>query len=316
MPEAILASRLHGNSGTDDEGRPRRATSEARVAVLGIGANLGRYRLEERIGAGGMAEVWRALDLGLERNVAVKVMSPDAVSADASFVPRFLREAKLSARLEHPHILPIWDFGQVDELLYIVMPLLPGGTLRNRAHDGVPGVVATEWLRALASALDYAHGEGVIHRDVKPANVLFDRTGRLFLADFGLAREAGSANLTVAGTVLGTPVYMSPEQVRGEAATARSDQYALGVLAYYLLAGTPPFEANSVFVVMEKTLKEEPALPSDLNPGLHRSVDYVLLKVLEKRPAERFESCAAFVEALERASRRGTDPGSHTQTRA
>jgi serine/threonine-protein kinase len=151
----------------------------------------------------------------------------------------------------------------------------------------------------------------VIHRDVKPANVLFDRAGRLFLADFGLAREARSENLTVAGTVLGTPVYMSPEQVRGEQATPKSDQYALGVLAYYLLAGTPPFEANSVFVVMEKTLSEEPTLPSAVNPVLHRSVDYVLLKVLEKRSAERFESCGAFVTALERASRRGTDPGSH-----
>jgi len=281
------------------------------VAVLGIGAVLGRYRLEERIGAGGMAEVWRALDLGLERYVAVKVMSPDTVSSDASFVPRFLREAKLSARLEHPHILPVYDFGQVDELLFIVMPLLPGGTLRDRAHEGVAPVVAMEWLGALASALDYAHGEGVVHRDVKPANVLFDRTGRLFLSDFGLAREAGSASLTVAGTVLGTPVYMSPEQVRGEAATPRSDQYALGVLAYYLLAGTPPFEANSVFVVMEKTLRDEPALPSALNPGLHRSVDYVLLKVLEKKPSDRFESCGAFVQALERVSRRGTDPGAH-----
>lgn len=281
------------------------------MAVLGSGALLGRYRLEERIGAGGMAEVWRALDLGLERNVALKVMSPDAVAGDASFVPRFLREAKLSARLEHPHILPIYDFGQVDELLFLVMPLLSGGTLRDRAREGVPGILAMEWLKALASALDYAHGEGIVHRDVKPANVLFDRTGRLFLADFGLAREAGSANLTVAGTVLGTPVYMSPEQVRGDAAGPRSDQYALGVLAYYLLAGTPPFEANSVFVVMEKTLREEPALPSGVNPGLHRSADYVLLKVLEKRPADRFESCGAFVQALERASRRGTDPGSH-----
>ncbi len=281
------------------------------MAVLGSGAILGRYRLEERIGAGGMAEVWRALDLGLERNVALKVMSPEAVSGDASFVPRFLREAKLSARLEHPHVLPIYDFGQVDDLLFLVMPLLPGGTLRDRAREGVSAILAMEWLKALASALGYAHGEGIVHRDVKPANVLFDRTGRLFLADFGLAREAGSASLTVAGTVLGTPVYMSPEQVRGEAAGPRSDQYALGVLAYYLLAGTPPFEANSVFVVMEKTLRDEPALPSEVNPGLHRSADYVLLKVLEKRPSDRFESCGAFVQALERASRRGTDPGSH-----
>jgi serine/threonine-protein kinase len=283
------------------------------VTLPGIGVTLGRYRLEERIGAGGMAEVWRALDLGLERFVALKVISPDAVQSDPSFVPRFLREAKLAARLEHPHVIPIWDFGQSDELLFLVMPLLPGGSLRDRAREGVPGLVAMDWLEALAAALDYAHGEGIVHRDVKPANVLFDRNGRLFLADFGLARESGSASLTVAGTVLGTPVYMSPEQVKGEPAGPRSDQYALGVLAYYLLAGTPPFEANSVFVVMEKTLREEPALPSDINPGLHRSADYVLLKVLEKRPENRFESCREFVEALQRASRRGTDPGVKTR---
>jgi serine/threonine protein kinase len=241
--------------------------------------------------------------------VAVKVMSVDAVTSDASFVPRFLREAKLSARLEHPHILPIYDFGQVDELLFIVMPLLLGGTLREKAREGIPPLVTMEWLKALASALDFAHGEGVVHRDVKPANVLFDRAGRLYLGDFGLAREARSENLTVAGTVLGTPVYMSPEQVRGDPAGPKSDQYALGVLAYYLLAGKPPFEANSVFVVMERTLREEPRLPSTLNPLLHRSADYVLLKVLEKRPGDRFETCGDFVAALERASRRGTDPG-------
>ena len=202
------------------------------MAILGIGALLGRYRLEERIGAGGMAEVWRALDLGLERRVALKVMSPDTVAADATFVPRFLREAKLSAKLEHPHVLPIYDFGQVDDLLFLVMPLLAGGTLRDRARSGVSPLLAMEWLKSLAGALDYAHGEGVVHRDVKPANVLFDKTNRLFLADFGLAREAGSASLTVAGTVLGTPVYMSPEQVRGEAASPRSDQYALATVLF------------------------------------------------------------------------------------
>ncbi len=269
--------------------------------IVAEGAALGRYVLERRVGAGGMAEVWQALDSTLERPVAVKVITGE-LCADASFVQRFLREAKVTARLEHPHILPVYDFGRQDDVLYLVMPLLTGGSLRERARAGVASTDAIAWLRAVGSALDFAHGEGVVHRDVKPANALFDRTGRIYLSDFGLAKERESESLTVAGTVLGTPVYMSPEQVRGEPATARSDQYALGVLAYYLLTGTPPFEANSVFVVMEKTLRDEPELPSHLKGGLHRSADYVLLKVLEKDPAARFESCGAFVTALERAT--------------
>lgn len=278
------------------------------------GLELGRYRLGSRLGAGGMAEVWEAVDTGLERTVAVKIIS-DKATEDPSFTQRFLREAKVTARLGHPNILPIFDFGQAGGLLYIVMPLMPGGTLRQRAHTRVSATQTLAWLRDIASALDYAHGEGIVHRDVKPANVLFDRVGRLFLADFGLAKsiqgEGREGALTVVGTVVGTPVYMAPEQVRGEGAGPRADQYALGVLAYYLLTGMPPFEANSLFIVMEKTLREEPALPTSIDPSLHRSVDYVLLKVLEKKPEDRFPTCAAFVAALERVAllKRGTKPG-------
>jgi len=268
--------------------------------LLSPGFSLGRYVLGARIGTGGMAEVWQAMDTSLERQVAIKVMAED-VARDPVYVQRFLREARVTARLEHPNILPIYDFGSEGAVLYLVMPLLSGGTLREKARAGADPEHALGWLRALASALDFAHGEGVIHRDVKPANVLFDRTGRPLLGDFGLAKPIGGEQMTQAGMVMGTPVYMSPEQVRGEQAGPRSDQYALGVLAYYLLTGTPPFEANSVFVVMEKTLREEAELPSRLNAGLHRSVDYVILKAMDKRPEERFEACTAFVTALERA---------------
>ena len=277
-----------------------------------LGCRLDEYYLHTVLGSGLYATVYRAARAGSEGEFVVKVF-PGDLSPDRFFVPRLKREVLDLSRFEHPGIVPVLAAGEAEGRPYVVMPLLPGGSLRDRAREGVPALVAMDWLEALAAALDYAHGEGIVHRDVKPANVLFDKNGRLFLADFGLAREQGSAGLTVAGTVLGTPVYMSPEQVKGEPAGPRSDQYALGVLAYYLLAGTPPFEANSVFVVMEKTLREEPALPSDINPGLHRSADYVLLKVLEKRPEDRFESCREFVEALQRASRRGTDPGVKTR---
>jgi serine/threonine protein kinase len=216
-------------------------------------------------------------------------------------VKRFLREAQVTARLEHPNILPIYDFGEEDGALFLVMPLMTGGTLRDRARRGLDHETALGWLRELASALDYAHSQGVIHRDVKPANVLFDKGGRAVLADFGLAKPLGQEGMTVAGTVMGTPVYMSPEQVRGETVGPVSDQYSLGVLAYYLIAGKPPFEANSTYVVMSKTLFEEPGLPSAVRPELHRSIDYVLLKVLEKKPQDRFSSCGEFVSSLQRA---------------
>ncbi|MCC6130169.1 MAG: serine/threonine protein kinase [Acidobacteria bacterium] len=268
--------------------------------ILEPGLALGRYRLVQRVGAGGMAEVWDAIDEKLSRHVALKVMAPSGI-VDTGFVKRFLREATLTAQLEHPNILPVYDFGDFENVLFLVMPLMTGGTLRDRARKGSDWDTAIGWLRDLASALDYAHSQGVIHRDVKPANVLFDRGDRVMLADFGLAKPLNQEGMTVAGTVMGTPVYMSPEQVRGEAVSPVSDQYSLGVLAYYLVAGKPPFEANSTLVVMSKTLFEEPGLPSLVKPGLHRSVDYVLLKVLEKRPEDRFPSCGQFVSALQRA---------------
>lgn len=275
--------------------------------LLTPGTELGRYRLEGKIGAGGMAEVWRAIDATLERPVAVKILI-ETVSLDETFARRFFREAKVSARLEHPNILPVYDFGEYDGLLFIVMRLVTGGTVRDRARKGVPHATSIAWVRAIASALDFAHAEGVVHRDVKPANVLLDRSDTPLLADFGLAKPRDAEQLTVAGTAMGTPVYMSPEALRGEELTPRSDQYSLGVLAYYLLTGQPPFEANSMFVVMTKTLYEEPGLATNLRSSLHRSVDYVLLKVLEKSPEGRFESCGAFADALAHAVERNLPP--------
>lgn len=281
--------------------------------LLAPGTELGRYRLQEKIGAGGMAEVWRADDLTLERPVAVKLLA-EQISLDVTFAKRFFREAKVTARLEHPNILPVYDFGEHAGLLYIVMQLVTGGTLRERARKGTDLQTAMGWIRSIASALDFAHAEGVVHRDVKPANVLLDRGGRPLLADFGLAKPRDAEVLTVAGTAMGTPVYMSPEALRGEELTPSSDQYSLGVLAYYLLTGQPPFEANSMFVVMTKTLYEEPGLPTGLKRELHRSVDYVLLKVLEKNPADRFGSCTEFADALVHAAERSLPPPSGSRS--
>jgi serine/threonine protein kinase len=185
------------------------------------GRTLGRYRLESLLGQGGMAEVWRATDTMLARTVAVKVIHA-SFAQDPHFAERFLREARVVASLEHPNILPVYDFGDEGGIPFLVMPHLPGGTLRDRLQ-GVPAPlgVAASWIRQLADALDAAHAAGVLHRDVKPANVLFGRDDRLFLADFGIAKMVETmTGLTATGVVVGTPVYMAPEQAQGQPASA------------------------------------------------------------------------------------------------
>jgi eukaryotic-like serine/threonine-protein kinase len=206
------------------------------------GRTLGRYRLERLVGRGGMAEVWEARDQTLGRRVAIKIIAPD-LATDARFHERFLSEARSVAALEHANVLPIYDFGESDGVPYLVMPFLESGTLSDRAKQGeVPVAQAIDWIRQLAAALDAAHAAGVLHRDVKPANVMIGAGGRLLLADFGIAKSMQSGNLTATGLALGTPAYMAPELARGESATPASDRYALGVLAYELLCGRPPEE--------------------------------------------------------------------------
>ena len=262
------------------------------------GRKLGRYVLQRKLGAGGMAEVWEAFDEGLHRSVAVKVVR-DEIAGEAEFRERFVREARLAAQLEHPRILPIYDFGTEGGVTYLVMPLLPGGSLKERISGPMEAHEAVEALAAIAAALDHAHARGVLHRDVKPSNVLVDASGSLLLADFGLAKNTGvSSELTAAGMVVGTPAYMAPEQAIGKPVDARADQYALAVVAFELLTGRTPFRSESPFAVLDKHLREAPPPPSSFVAGLPWEADAVLAKALSKQPAERYGSCREMVEAL------------------
>src|SRR5664279_4206952 len=266
------------------------------------GTVLGRYRLLEKAGVGGMSEVFRAEDETLKRIVAVKVIL-GPVAADSTFRERFLREARLVAGLEHPNVLPVFDYGTAtidgEEVSYLVMPLVAGGSLKGRVAGPVPPALAITWLSAIASALDHAHSKGILHRDVKPGNVLMDTQGRPLLADFGLARSAEiSSGLTATGTVLGTPLYMAPEQATGLALNARADQYALAVIAFELLAGRVPFSADSPLAVLHQHVAAPPPPLSTILPGTAPSVDAVLSRGLAKKPEDRFGSCSAFVAAL------------------
>ncbi len=266
------------------------------------GTVLGRYRLLEKAGVGGMSEVWKAEDGTLKRTVAVKVIL-GPVAADSTFRERFLREARLVAGLEHPNVLPVFDYGTAtidgDEVSYLVMPLVAGGSLKGRVAGPVPPALAVTWLSAIASALDHAHARGILHRDVKPGNVLMDSQGRPLLADFGLARSAEvSSGLTATGTVLGTPLYMAPEQATGSALDGRADQYALAVIAFELLAGRVPFTADTPLGVLHQHVAAPPPALSSVLPGTAPAVDAVLARGMAKKPAERFASCGEFVAAL------------------
>ncbi|MGZ5431164.1 MAG: protein kinase domain-containing protein, partial [Thermoanaerobaculia bacterium] len=266
------------------------------------GTVLGRYRLLEKAGVGGMSEVWKAEDETLKRTVAVKIIL-GPVASESTFRERFLREARLVAGLEHPNVLPVFDYGTAtidgEEVSYLVMPLVAGGSLKGRVAGPVPPALAVTWLSAIASALDHAHAKGILHRDVKPGNVLMDSQGRPLLADFGLARSAEvSSGLTATGTVLGTPLYMAPEQATGKVLSGRADQYALAVIAFELLAGRVPFSAQSPLAVLHQHVAMPPPPLSSVLPGTAPAVDAVLTRGLSKEPADRFSSCGAFVAAL------------------
>ena len=261
----------------------------------------GHYDLDREIGAGGMATVYRAHDRKHERDVAIKVLHPDLGAALGG--DRFLTEIRTTARLQHPHILPLLDSGAADGLLYYVMPLVTGETLRSRLEreKQLPLDDAVRIAREVASALDYAHRQGVIHRDMKPENILLHE-GQALVADFGIAlavQTAGGARMTQTGLSLGTPQYMSPEQAMGEKTIdARSDVYALGAVTYEMLTGEPPFTGATVQAIVAKVLTERPMSPAAVRDTVPPHVAASVLKALAKLPADRFASTAQFAEAL------------------
>src|SRR2546423_6840328 len=247
-----------------------------------------------------MGNIFRATDTTLGRAVAVKVLA-EGYAQDASVRERFTREALAVARLSgNPNIVTIYDVGEHRERPFIVMEYLPGGSLEQkmRAEGAQSPGQALEWLGQAAGALDAAHREGVVHRDVKPANLLLDRYGHVHVADFGIASAAGLGSLTQTGTVLGTASYLSPEQAQGERTTPASDLYSLGIVAFELLTGRRPFEGDSVAAEAAAHVTGVVPPVRELNPSLPSELDAVFARALAKDPARRFSSAAEFVAAL------------------
>jgi serine/threonine protein kinase len=269
-----------------------------------IGQRLGQYEIIAKLGAGGMATVYRARQASVDRDVAIKVIRTDLME-DENFVARFRNEARLIASLQHLHILKVFDYGNQDNILYLVMELLEGGSLSRllRQSGGLPLKLAMRMLDQISAALDYAHGRGIIHRDLKPDNVLLDQQQNAFLTDFGIAKMLGdTSNRTRTGMVMGTPAYMAPELWNGQTADARTDVYALGVMLYEMLAGVSPFRAETPYQIMHRHIYEAPPSLRSQGIALPVAVDSVISKALAKNPNERFLSAgqlaAAFHEAL------------------
>jgi serine/threonine protein kinase len=280
-----------------------------------VGQQLAGYRLLEILGRGGMSIVFLAehLDHPQER-VAIKVLMPSHVTTPEeflSFQTRFLREAQTVHQLHHEHILPVLGYGEVDDLLYMIMPIITGGTLAELLalkHGPLPFAEIAGYLNQLASAIDYAHQHGILHRDIKPSNVLLDEQGEVYLVDFGIAHlfdsglsaiDEAPTSLTTTGKIYGTPTYMAPERFKGEQAEPATDIYALGILLYQLVTGQVPFKADSPLVVGMKHLNEMPPSPGSLRPDLPEPAEAAMLRALAKQPADRFATASALAAAFD-----------------
>ncbi len=288
------------------------------------GSRIAGYLLEAQIAQGGMAVVFRAYDERLDRTVALKILAP-ALAEDEVFRQRFIRESRAAAATDDPHIIPVFDAGEASGVLFIAMRFVRGGDVRSliRQFGPMPPGRAAEIISQVASALDAAHGRGLVHRDVKPANMLLDgssgagRPDHVYLSDFGLSKGSLQASgLTARGYFLGTLEYVSPEQIESKPVDGRADQYALACAAFEILTGAPPFRRDEASAVMYAQLSEPPPALSSCRPGLPEAADAVFARALAKAPADRYGSCREFADALRAAlgprpfdSGLGTMPG-------
>lgn len=279
-----------------------------RVRLVSIepGTVLGPYRIIEQYRRGGMATVYRAQHVKLARQVAVKVIRTSFLgdSDYSEYATRFRREALTVAQLRHPNILGIFNYGEADGMPYLVTEFIDGGTLAERLGAPMPVDTVVRLLGPIAAALDYAHGVGVLHRDVKPSNILLWSNGTPVLGDFGIAKRTdNAAPLTRVGHFMGTPEYMSPEQALAVDVGPATDQYALAVVAYEMLTGRVPYSGGTPVAVLMAHMQRPLPPPRSINPALLPAVEAVLLKALAKRPQERYSSVTAFTDALDQANR-------------
>ncbi len=267
-----------------------------------IGLTLGSYRIVAQIGQGGMATVYKAYQPSMDRYVALKVI-PEYHANNADFVQRFIQEARTIARLEHKNILPVYDFGEQDGITYMAMRYLETGTLQDVLNQGQPSLrESVRIVQQICAALDYAHRQGVVHRDVKPSNVMLDGEGNVYLTDFGLAKVLeNSSQITATGAILGTPLYMAPEQSLGQPIDGRADIYAAGVILYEMLTGQPPYQADTPFAIALAHVHEPLPLPQTLTPDLPDSLQNIILKALAKDPNDRYQHASEMAAALEEA---------------
>lgn len=265
------------------------------------GSKMGKYQIGERVGRGSMAEVYKAFHPYLERYAAVKVLH-SFLSEGENFLARFQREAKAIAALEHPNIIQIYDMDTEDTLYFMVMEFVEGDTLKNylaQSENPLPISEAAYIFRKVASALGYAHEQGMLHRDIKPANILLGKDGRVVLADFGIARILSDTQFTATGALVGTPAYMSPEQGRGTSVSAASDIYALGILLYEMLTGQVPFDADTPIDIIRQHVHVPFPSPRATRSELPEVLEEVIVKATQKDPDQRFQTVSEMVGALD-----------------
>jgi serine/threonine protein kinase len=266
---------------------------------------LGRYEIVRVLGSGAMGVVYEGNDSKLHRRVAIKTIIKNALvdpAVAADYSERFMREAQAVAKLNHPNIVTVYDFGEEGEVAYFVMEFIQGHELKEYLDSGVQFPVAKSigYMIDLLGALDYAHSQGIVHRDIKPANIMIDQSGRLKLTDFGVVKMLDNQEGTQAGTMVGTPGYMSPEQILGTGVSPKSDIFAAGVILYQLLTWKKPFTGDGVFTIQQKIVNKDPVLPSSLTAGLPQFLDQVVARAMAKKPEDRYAHASEFADELKR----------------